>query len=94
MFFAFLGLIIFVFWFKVVFALCIGGTITFVPYSRRMIGPYMHVTTLDRMFVCQTCSVVIVFESDREQHERITGHSKFKIYDLTVGRDRTEYGDE
>jgi len=45
-------------------------------------------TTLDRMFVCETCSTILL--SEREDYKGIAGHSGFMIHDLPVGRDRTE----
>lgn len=55
----------------------------------------MHMTTmLDTAFICEACRIVMIFESDRDEHKRITGHSKFITHDLAVGRDATEYGDK
>ena len=42
----------------------------------------MYTTTLNRTFICRTCNVVILFESDMEEHKRILGHSRFQVYDL------------
>lgn len=54
----------------------------------------MHTTiTLDRIFVCETCGTLMLFESDRDEHGRITGHSRFIIHALAVGKGM-EYGDE
>ena len=49
---------------------------------------------LDRIFICKTCGVVIIFESDRDEHELKVGHSRFMIHDLAAGKTRMEKGNE
>lgn len=54
----------------------------------------MHTsTTLNRTFICERCNVVMLFESDRHEHERITGHSRFTIRDLAIGGEEMECGE-
>jgi len=54
----------------------------------------MHTTrTLDTVFECQASGIVVLFESDRDDHKRIAGHSRFKIHDLAVGMERIVFGD-
>ena len=50
-------------------------------------------TTLNRTFISERCNVVILLESDRNEHERITGHSRFTIHDLAIGREELECGE-
>lgn len=42
------------------------------------------------MFICLTCREVIIFESDKEQHTTVTGHSRFYIHDLTSAEEKNE----
>ncbi len=50
-------------------------------------------TTSNRAFSCERSNVVILFESDRNEHERKTGHSRFTIHDLAIGRAEVECGE-
>lgn len=47
-------------------------------------GKSMHTQTiLNKMYVCKTCGEVILFESDKDEHTRQTGHFSFEINNLT-----------
>lgn len=48
---------------------------------------------MNRAFICERCNVVMLFESDRNEHERMTGHSRVIIHDLAIGRAEIECGE-
>ncbi len=81
------------FWFITLFALWMGGTSTFVSGWPINFRKMYTSTTLNRTFICERCNVVILLESDRNEHERITGHSRFTIHDLAIGREELECGE-
>ena len=41
-----------------------------------------HVEKLDKVYVCNSCRVVILFRSDVEDHRETTGHMQMSVLSL------------